>query len=160
MAGGGSCQPERPPSAAARWRGYSPLLAGAPAATRFPPPRPPVPVGPLTFETRFPSVYAVGDVTSVGTPKAGVFAEGQAKVVAAEIAALLQGGTTSRTYDGRGACYIEFGAHRVARIDVTFMSGQRPTGSFDEPSEAFVADKDLLGSSRIGRWFGEGTTSG
>ena len=33
-------------------------------------------------ETRFPGVYAVGDVTSVGTPKAGVFAEGQAAVVA------------------------------------------------------------------------------
>jgi len=119
-----------------------------------------IPVDSLTLETHFPGVYAVGDVTSVGTPKAGVFAEGQAKVVAAEIAALVRGGTTSTTYDGRGACYIEFGAHRVARIDVTFMSGQRPTGSFDEPSETFVADKELFGSSRIGRWFGEGTTRG
>ena len=41
-----------------------------------------VPVDALTLETRFPDVYAVGDVTSVGTPKAGVFAEGQAGVVA------------------------------------------------------------------------------
>jgi len=41
-----------------------------------------VPVDPLTLETAFPGVYAVGDVTSVGTPKAGVFAEGQAAVVA------------------------------------------------------------------------------
>ena len=38
-----------------------------------------VPVDPLTLETAFPDVYAVGDVTSVGTPKAGVFAEGQAR---------------------------------------------------------------------------------
>ena len=37
-----------------------------------------IPVDPLTLETRCPDVYAVGDVTSVGTPKAGVFAEGQA----------------------------------------------------------------------------------
>ena len=42
-----------------------------------------IPVDPLTLETRFPDVYAVGDVTSVGTPKAGVFAEGQATVAAA-----------------------------------------------------------------------------
>ena len=41
-----------------------------------------IPVNPLTLETQYPGVYAVGDVTSVGTPKAGVFAEGQATVVA------------------------------------------------------------------------------
>jgi hypothetical protein len=39
-----------------------------------------IPVNPLTLETAFADVYAVGDVTSVGTPKAGVFAEGQASV--------------------------------------------------------------------------------
>ena len=44
-----------------------------------------IPVNPMTLETSFPDVYAVGDVTSVGTPKAGVFAEGQATVVASEI---------------------------------------------------------------------------
>ena len=44
-----------------------------------------IPVNPSTLETSFPDVYAVGDVTSVGTPKAGVFAEGQATVVAAQI---------------------------------------------------------------------------
>ena len=38
-------------------------------------------------DRRFPDVYAVGDVTSVGTPKAGVFAEGQAAVVADAIIA-------------------------------------------------------------------------
>ncbi len=46
-----------------------------------------IPVNPLTLETAFPDVYAVGDVTSVGTPKAGVFAEGQAAVVADAIIA-------------------------------------------------------------------------
>ena len=40
-----------------------------------------------TLETQFPGVYAVGDVTSVGTPKAGVFAEGQAAVAADGISA-------------------------------------------------------------------------
>ena len=50
-----------------------------------------IPVDPLTLETSFPGVYAVGDVTSVGTPKAGVFAEGQAAVVAAAIIARVRG---------------------------------------------------------------------
>ena len=46
-----------------------------------------IPVNPMTLETQFPGVYAVGDVTSVGTPKAGVFAEGQAAVAADGISA-------------------------------------------------------------------------
>jgi sulfide:quinone oxidoreductase len=33
-----------------------------------------VPVDPRTLETEFPGVYAVGDVATVGVPKAGVFA--------------------------------------------------------------------------------------
>ncbi len=51
-----------------------------------------VPVDPLTLETGFPDVFAVGDVTSVGTPKAGVFSEGQASVVADQIVSRVKGG--------------------------------------------------------------------
>ena len=61
-----------------------------------------IPVNPTNLETRFPGVYAVGDVTSVGTPKAGVFAEGAARVVAASLIAELQGGEQPAAYDGRG----------------------------------------------------------
>jgi sulfide:quinone oxidoreductase len=73
-----------------------------------------VPVDPHTLETRFADVYAVGDVTSVGTPKAGVFAEGQAAIVADAIVARQRGGGAG-TYDGRGICYLEFGRSRVRR---------------------------------------------
>jgi sulfide:quinone oxidoreductase len=51
-----------------------------------------VPVNPRTLETRFPGVYAVGDVATIGAPKAGVFAEGAARVVATTLIAKLQGG--------------------------------------------------------------------
>ncbi|MGA2974985.1 MAG: FAD/NAD(P)-binding oxidoreductase [Spirochaetia bacterium] len=51
-----------------------------------------VPVNSITLETRFPGVYAVGDVTSVGAPKAGVFAARAARVAAAGIIARLRGG--------------------------------------------------------------------
>jgi sulfide:quinone oxidoreductase len=113
-----------------------------------------IPVDPLTLETSYPGVFAVGDVTSVGTPKAGVFAEGQAVVAADRIAAIIRGATGSAEYDGHGMCYLEFGNDEVARVDVMFVSGQPPNGTFEEPSAALAADKEEFGSSRIQRWFG------
>jgi sulfide:quinone oxidoreductase len=113
-----------------------------------------IPVDALTLETRFPGVYAVGDVASVGTPKAGVFAEGQAAVVADRITAIVRGEPEAARYDGRGVCYVEFGEDGVARVDVTFASGQQPTGGFDGPSLDLAADKVEFGTSRVRRWFG------
>lgn len=113
-----------------------------------------IPVDPLTLETSYAGVYAVGDVTSVGTPKAGVFSERQAGIVADAIIACVRGESSSTTYDGRGICYLEFGDNRVAKVDVTFQPGQAPAGQFDEPSEALAADKAEFGTSRIRRWFG------
>ena len=113
-----------------------------------------IPVNPKNLETRFPGVYAIGDVTSVGTPKAGVFSEGAARVVAASLIAELQGGEQPSAYAGAGSCYIEFGIDRVGRVDVDFLSGPSPTGSFIEPSAALVGEKQHFGSSRRARWFG------
>jgi sulfide:quinone oxidoreductase len=113
-----------------------------------------IPVDPRTLETRFAGVYAVGDVTSVGTPKAGVFAEGAARVVAAALIARLQGGERPAAYAGVGSCYIEFGAGRVGRVDVDFLSGPTPTGTYREPSLALAAEKEHFGASRRARWFG------
>jgi sulfide:quinone oxidoreductase len=113
-----------------------------------------IPVNPLTLETSYPGVYAVGDVTSVGTPKAGVFSERQAGVAADRIVALVRGEATSAQYDGVGMCYLEFGNEEVARVTVTFLSGQAPTGTYEAPSIALAQDKLKFGSSRIQRWFG------
>ena len=114
-----------------------------------------IPVNPQTLETRYPGVYAVGDVTSVGTPKAGVFAEGQAAVVAAQISAQMRGTGMATTYDGRGICYLEVGHGMIAKVDVTFVSGQSPVGDLDGPSADLVADKTAFGSDRSRRWFGK-----
>ena len=112
-----------------------------------------VPVNPKTLETRFPGVYAVGDVATIGVPKAGVFAEGAARVVGASLIAQLQRGEEPGAYDGLGSCYVEFGGGRVGRVDVDFLSGPKPTGTFQEPSDALVAEKKHFGSSRRARWF-------
>ena len=113
-----------------------------------------VPVDSRTLATRFPDVYAVGDVATPGTPKAGVFSEGAARVVAAQLLARMDAGPEPLPYDGRGSCYVEFGAGRIGRVDVDFLSGPRPTGTFQEPSLELVAEKRAFGSSRRARWFG------
>jgi sulfide:quinone oxidoreductase len=113
-----------------------------------------VPVDPHTLQTRWPGVYAVGDVAQLGVPKAGVFAEGAAKVVADQLIAQARDGDSTAAYEGRGSCYIEFGAGRVGRVDVDFLSGPKPTGTYHEPSVALVTEKERFGSSRRARWFG------
>ena len=113
-----------------------------------------IPVSSATLETRFPGVYACGDVATVGVPTAGVFAEGAARVVAAELIAKLRGEQPPSAYAGKGSCYIEFGGGRVGRVDVDFLSGPKPTGVYQEPSTALVAEKQHFGASRRARWFG------
>jgi len=113
-----------------------------------------IPVDRNNLLTKFPDVYAIGDVTSVGTPKAGVFAEGAAKIAAASIIARFHGIENGTAYTGAGSCYIEFGKGEVGRVDVDFFSGPKPFGIHHDASAAMVADKEYFGSSRKVRWFG------
>ncbi|MBK9781273.1 MAG: FAD-dependent oxidoreductase [Anaerolineales bacterium] len=112
-----------------------------------------IPVDTKTLKTKFENVYAVGDVNSVGTPKAGVFAEGAARTVAAQIIAQARSTDQPAGYRGVGACYIEFGAQRVGKVEVEFLAGP-PTGTYTEASEELVKDKVLFGSTRRTKWFG------
>jgi sulfide:quinone oxidoreductase len=113
-----------------------------------------IPVSSQTLQTSYPSVYAVGDVTTAGVPKAGVFAEGAARVVGKILIAVARGGEHPPPYDGRGLCYIEFGHGEVAGVDVDFLSGPEKVGVFKPPSAELVAEKKHFGASRRARWFG------
>lgn len=113
-----------------------------------------VPVDSATLKTRFEGVYAVGDVATAGVPKAGVFAEGAARVVAQEILADLRGGAPAGRHLGQGTCYIEFGEGRIGSVDIDFLSGPTKTGTFNAPSAAQMAEKQRFGSTRRARWFG------
>jgi len=112
-----------------------------------------IPVDHASLKTSHPNVYAVGDVSTAGVPKAGVFAEGAAKVVASELLAEFAGGPEPKRHLGQGSCYIEFGAGRVARVDIDFLSGPEKTGEFNAPSKDLVAEKENFGTSRHERWF-------
>ncbi len=113
-----------------------------------------IPVDPRTLATRFPGVYAVGDVTDIAVAKAGVFAEGAARVVAQSLIAEFKGGEKPPPYAGAGSCYVEFGGACVGRVDIDFLSGPTPRGTFQGPSETFAREKAEFGSRRRARWFG------
>jgi sulfide:quinone oxidoreductase len=113
-----------------------------------------IPVDKTNLKTQYPHVYAIGDVNSVGTPKAGVFAEGAANIAAESIIAEFAGGEQPSPYKGNGICYVEFGNGQVGKVDVDFFSGPSPFGTYTEASVDLVADKQYFGSSREARWFG------
>ena len=113
-----------------------------------------IPVDSATLATRYPGVYAVGDVATAGVPKAGVFAEGAARVVAQTLIHELKGGDPPGRHLGRGTCYIEFGHGRIGSVDIDFLSGPEKTGIFNPPSAEQMALKERFGSSRRERWFG------
>jgi sulfide:quinone oxidoreductase len=113
-----------------------------------------VPVDFATLQTRYPHVYAVGDVATAGVPKAGVFAEGAARIVARTLIAAIRGGEQPGRHLGQGTCYIEFGEGRVGSVDIDFLSGPERTGVFHAPSTKQLAEKTAFGSTRRARWFG------
>jgi sulfide:quinone oxidoreductase len=113
-----------------------------------------IPVDSATLKTRHPGVYAIGDVATAGVPKAGVFAEGAARVVAQSILAELHDGPPADRHLGRGTCYIEFGHGRIGSVDIDFLSGPEKTGVFNPPSAEQMALKQRFGATRRARWFG------
>jgi sulfide:quinone oxidoreductase len=115
-----------------------------------------VPVDQDNLRTQFPSVYALGDVcTGPRTvPKAGIFAESAALVVADEIAAAISGAEPPAPFEGSGVCYAEFGAGLVSKVEVNFLKGEGPEAERYDASREFALEKQEFGATRRARWFG------
>ncbi|MBV9417171.1 MAG: NAD(P)/FAD-dependent oxidoreductase [Solirubrobacterales bacterium] len=107
--------------------------------------------------TRFPLVYALGDVAkgARNVAKAGIFAEAAARVVAADIAAHLHRGAPPPPYQGDGPCYVEFGGGLVGKVEVNFLGGPAPTARIFAPSRELAAEKKAFGDTRRQNWFGD-----
>jgi sulfide:quinone oxidoreductase len=111
-------------------------------------------VEPTTLRTDYPDVFAIGDCADAPVPRAGVYAERAAAVVAEQILSKLDGRDVA-PYDGYGSCYIEFGGGRVARVEVTFITAEGVKGGpFSPPSLTIGREKEEAGPGRIARWFG------
>jgi sulfide:quinone oxidoreductase len=115
-----------------------------------------VPVDQTNLRTEFPKVYAIGDVcTGPRTvPKAGIFAEAAARVVAADIAAAIRGEAPPPPYEASGVCYAEFGGGLVGKVEVNFLRGDAPDANRHDPSQEYAAEKAQFGAARRARWFG------
>ncbi len=113
-----------------------------------------VPVEKANLTTKYPGVYAVGDVTALPMAKAGVFAEAAARVVADDIAARLHGEVLQQPYEGAGMCYIEFGGGKVGKVEANFFGGPKPTARLVGPSRDLAADKVEFAATRRELWFG------
>jgi sulfide:quinone oxidoreductase len=108
-----------------------------------------VPVDRHTLQTRFESVYALGDVTIIPLtmgrplPKAGVFAHGQAETVAANIAYAWTGKGAPRRFEGLGMCFIEAGDGRAGIGKGNFYAEPTPQVDVRPPSLLWHAGKIL-----------------
>ncbi len=91
-----------------------------------------VPVDKGTLATKFDGVYAIGDNTGIGLatgkplPKAGVFAHGEAEVVAANIAAQIKDRKASKTFKGHGECFLETGGGKAGFGSGNFYAEPTP----------------------------------
>ena len=113
-----------------------------------------VPVDHSNLATRFPGVYALGDLSGIPMAKAGVFAEAAARTVADDIVAHLHGTELEEPYEGAGSCYLEFGGGMVGKVEANFLGGPEPTARLIGPSRELAADKEAFGATRRERWFG------
>lgn len=109
-----------------------------------------------SLKTSFDRVYAAGDCThvpiSVGAlPKAGVFAESEGLVAAANIAADLGAGEPA-ALEGHGHCFLEFGGQKAAYVRGDFMAEPRPDVEISDPDEETFRAKEAFVADRLSRW--------
>ncbi len=116
-----------------------------------------IPVDIESLATAHAGVYAIGDVTSVlqpnptglSLPKAGVFADEQSRVVAANIAAEIAGEDKSKRYDGKGLCYIEVGDGLAAYGSGDFFGYPGPRVYLEPPSRDFHEERKRLEQEQL-----------
>ena len=112
-----------------------------------------------TLETRFPGVYAIGDVTAIpiasgmALPKAGVFAHREGEVVAARIADAVAGREPTATFTGEGMCFLETGHGTAAAVEGDFFADP-PAVTLSPDSAENLARKHAFEGERLTAWFG------
>ncbi|MGP8068707.1 MAG: NAD(P)/FAD-dependent oxidoreductase [Candidatus Bathyarchaeia archaeon] len=118
-----------------------------------------IPVNARTLATSYPQVYAIGDCAGPRTPKgqllprAGILAEGQGKVVAANLIHEIKGATTREEFQGNGVCFMEVGGGRAAPVRARFYAEPNPTWESTPPSAEGLREKQLFLEERMSAWF-------
>lgn len=113
-----------------------------------------------TLRTKYDDVYALGDATKImldmgkPLPKAGVFAHGQAEVVAHNIVADIQG-TGAAEFDGWGECFLEVGYGKAGMVRGNFYAEPAPDVKVRWPrlSRVWHWSKILFEKYWFWKWF-------
>ena len=121
----------------------------------------------FTLRTKYKNVFAIGDVTEIRLdngmtiPKAGIFAEGEAKVVSQQIIDEIKNNTNNTNnrkkthaskFNGKGFCFMEVGNKKAGYIDVDFYNEGGPTVRLDPPSGELYEKKLDFERSRLNEW--------
>jgi sulfide:quinone oxidoreductase len=88
----------------------------------------------------------------VSIPKAGIFAEGQAKVVSQQIVDHINNKTSNSKFDGKGFCFMETGESKAGYIDTDFYNKEGPITILKPPSEESYRKKIDFEKNRIKDW--------
>lgn len=118
-----------------------------------------IPVDKYTMATKFPGVYAIGDVTGIKLPvgkplpKAGVIAHGQAEVVVNNLIFEITGKGTPRRFDGHGACFIETGDGKAGFGKGDFYAEPLPTMKLHQPGHLMHLGKVAYEKYWLFKWF-------
>jgi sulfide:quinone oxidoreductase len=115
----------------------------------------------FSLKTDYQNVFAVGDVNeikvneNVAIPKAGVFAEAQAKVVSQQIIDDIQNNRdklASSKFDGKGFCFMEVGDEKAGYISTDFYNEAGPVTLLEPPSKESYEKKLDFEKSKISEW--------
>jgi sulfide:quinone oxidoreductase len=120
----------------------------------------------FTLRTKYNNVFAIGDVTEIRLdngitiPKAGIFAEAEAKVVSQQIIDEIKNNINtnnnkkahSSKFDGKGFCFMEVGNRRAGYIDADFYNEGGPTVRLEPPSGELYQKKLDFERSRLNEW--------
>jgi len=115
----------------------------------------------FTLKTNHENVYGLGDVTeikvneNISLPKAGIFAEAEAKIVSQQIINEILNMREEQTskFDGRGFCFMQTGRNKAGYIDADFYNESGPLTKLEPPSEESYRKKIEFEQERMNEWF-------
>ena len=116
----------------------------------------------FSLKTDYENVFAIGDVTeikvneNVAIPKAGVFAEAQAKVVSQQIVDDIKNdkyNQYSSQFDGKGFCFMEVGNEKAGYVVADFYHDDGPATLLEPPSDESYKKKLDFERSKLNEWF-------
>lgn len=110
-----------------------------------------------TMKTSFKNAYAIGDaieikVGAMALPKAGIFAEEQAKVAARQIIDEINDRPAATAFAGQGYCFMEAGNKRAGYLEADFYNPAGPLIKLEAPSEQNFEKKQEFERTRIKEW--------